>query len=194
MTNFDKDPFANIQAETLQHRKQHGCGAYSFEDGPALIRLANEQQPSRVLELGTALGYTACCLAHGSPNAHVDTIEGDSYHIRLARKQIAQHGLSSLISVHHGDFDIVLTGLQPGYEMAFFDGFAPPLDTILCMRKLLVTGGLLICANLHLGTGHEAQLLAAEFTDPSHWEQKDPIEDGGTAVLMKRVSHNNSQD
>lgn len=194
MTNIDKDPFANIQAETRQHRMQHGCGAYSFKDGPALIRLANERQPNRVLELGTALGYTACCLAHGSPNAHVDTIEGDSDHVRLAQSQIAQHGLNSIISVHHGDFDIVLAGLQPGYDMAFFDGFAPSLDTILRMRSLLAAGGVLICANLNLGTGRGAQLLAAEFTDPSHWQQKDPIEDGGTAVLIKRVSHNNLQD
>ena len=43
-----EDPFADIQATTRRHLAQHGCGAYPFEDGPALISLANEHRPKRV--------------------------------------------------------------------------------------------------------------------------------------------------
>jgi predicted O-methyltransferase YrrM len=194
MTISIEDPFADIQAATRLHRAQHGCGAYTFKDGPALIRLANERRPSRVLELGTALGYTACCLAHGSPQAHVDTIEGDPDHVMLARTHIAQHGLTSRIFVHHGNFDAVLTTLPPGYDLAFFDGFAPPLDTILHIRKLLTEGGLLICSNLQLGSDREARRIAAELAAQSRWQQQDPIEGGRTAVLIKRVSPNRTAD
>jgi len=87
---------------SVAHRKVHGCEAYTFEDGPALTALSGWKQPHRVLELGTALGYSACCLAQGSASARVDTIEGDATHVTLAREQIARHALTHRITVHHG--------------------------------------------------------------------------------------------
>jgi predicted O-methyltransferase YrrM len=179
------DPFTDVQAATRQHRREHGCGAYTFEDGPALIRLAAQHRPVRILELGTALGYTACCLAYGSPLAQVDTIEADAMHVELAQAQIARHDLSARVFVHHGRFDSVLTTLQPVYSMAFFDGFTPTPDIVAKMRELLVDGGLLVCSNLQLGSGDEAARLAAELADASRWQSGDPIENGRTAVLIK---------
>jgi aryl-alcohol dehydrogenase-like predicted oxidoreductase len=41
---------------TRRHRADHGCGAYTFEDGPGLIALAATHRATRVLELGAALG------------------------------------------------------------------------------------------------------------------------------------------
>ena len=68
-----RDPFQSLQDVTRIHRSEHGCGAYTFEDGTGLIDLSARIKPKRILELGTALGYTACCLASGSPEAHVDS-------------------------------------------------------------------------------------------------------------------------
>jgi len=96
------DPFSAIQSATRTHRRSHGCGAYTFEDGPALTSMAAASGARRILELGTALGYTACCLAAGHPEARVDTIEGDPDHARLALEQIGSVGLSDRITVHHG--------------------------------------------------------------------------------------------
>ncbi len=52
----------------------------------------------RILELGTALGYTALSFASGAPDATVDTVERDPEHVQLARDNIAAaaHG-----SPHH---------------------------------------------------------------------------------------------
>jgi predicted O-methyltransferase YrrM len=180
------DPFAHVQSATRQHLIEHGCGAYTFEDGLALIRLAQERQPKRVLELGTGLGYTACCLAYGSPDSRVDTIEGDREHVELAREQIEKCDLGERIFVHQGEFDTVLKTLQPGYDLAFFDGFEPTLETVMQMRELLVEGGLLICGNLQLSSGIEATQLATELADASHWKACDPIENGCTVVLVKQ--------
>ena len=65
------DPLRHIQNATRVHQREHGCGACTFEDGPALTALSMSLQPRRVLELGTALGYTACCLAQGCETAYV---------------------------------------------------------------------------------------------------------------------------
>jgi len=121
----------------------------------------------------------------GSPQADVDTIERDSSHVALAREQIAKHDFDARISVHEGDFNTVLATLQPGYNMAFFDGFAPEFETILQVRKLLAVGGVLICSNLQLGRGSEARQLASALADESRWQRQDPIEGGRTVVLIK---------
>ena len=93
---------------SVAHRKVHGCEAYTFEDGPALTALSGWKRPQRVLELGTALGYTACCLAQGCVSARVDTVEGDATHVALAREEIARHALTHRITVHYGQFDEIL--------------------------------------------------------------------------------------
>lgn len=180
------DPFADLQAATRQHRAQHGCEAYTFEDGPALTRLVADTRPARVLELGTAIGYTACCLAQGWAGAQIDTVESDSEHVRLARMHIADRGLAARIRVHEGQFDSVLETRTAGYGLGFFDGFAPPLATLQRMHALLAEGGLLVCSNLQLARGPAAHSLAAYLADGARWARQAPIERGCTVVLAKR--------
>jgi len=182
---LDPDQFADVQQATRQHLRQHGCGAYTFEDGLALTALSGWKRPQRVLELGTALGYTACCLAQGCASARVDTIEGDATHVALAREQIASHALTHRIAVHHGQFDEILGQLEAGYDLAFFDGFAPPPPIIARVRDLLATGGILVCANLQLGRGSAARQLAQDLNDASRWQTLASIESGRTAVRLK---------
>ena len=179
------DPFASVQQATRRHLAQHGCGAYTFEDGPALRKLAARVQPLRVLELGTALGYSACCMAHGSAQALVDTVERDPSHVALAREQIALHGMSARITVHQGEFDQVLPKLAPGYDMVFFDGFAPPIEIIEAIGRLLAVGGILVCANLLLAHRDEARQLAIALDDTRMWTPLDSLEGGRTKVLKK---------
>ena len=182
---LEPDQFADVQQATRQHLRQHGCGAYTFEDGPALTALSGWKQPHRVLELGTALGYSACCLAQGCASARVDTIEGNATHVTLAREQIARHALTHRITVHHGQFDEMLGQLETGYDLAFFDGFAPPLATIARVRDLLAVGGILVCSNLQLGRGSAAEQLAQDLDDARRWQVLSSIESGRTAVRLK---------
>ena len=177
------DPFAAILAQTDAHRRVHGCWAYPFGDGPALGVLAAAVAAKRILELGTALGYTACWFAHGSAQAHVDTIERDAEHVGLARANIADAGFSDRIKVYHGDFDAVLPTLEPHYDIAFFDGYSPTLGDLARLRSLLRCGGLLICANLDLGGGGDA--VRESLGDSSRWLTSFMAEAGRTAVSVK---------
>ncbi|MBV8745916.1 MAG: hypothetical protein JO134_12835, partial [Xanthobacteraceae bacterium] len=79
------DPFASIRTATLAHLRKHGCGCYPFFDGSLLGVIAGAAGAQRIVELGTALGYTACWFAHGAPDAQIDTIDFDPEHVRLAR-------------------------------------------------------------------------------------------------------------
>jgi predicted O-methyltransferase YrrM len=183
VTKSPADPYADVRKATDQHRARHRCHAYPYRHGPLLGVLAAAVQARRILELGTALGYTALSFAHGAANSTVDSIERDPQHVALARENIAAAGLDRRIVVHEGDFTKVLPALEPGYDVAFFDGHTPVPALHLALGKLLRTGGILITANLnHGGT---ADAVAKALFDGKSWCSALVDDDGETAVSVK---------
>jgi predicted O-methyltransferase YrrM len=176
-------PIAEVRTQTVRHRAQHGCGTYPFDDGAILGVLAAAVAPKRVLELGCALGYTALWFAHGAPDARIDTIELDPEHVRLARANFAKFGCADRITVHQGDFAKVLPVLEPGYDLAFFDGFSPAPDYLRAFERLLRARGVLISSNLHF---HDAQTRAYRdlLFEGRAWLSA-PIANGDTALSVK---------
>lgn len=177
------DPFAGIQAATREHQRSHGCGAYTYQDGtlPGVVAAAADAR--RVVEVGTALGYTACWLASATPTTTVDTIEFDPVHVTLARQQISAIGLADRITVHLGEADDVLMSLPEGeFDVAFFDGFTPTPTTIAGLRTRLRDGGVLLAANLTLEPTRE--VLRGLF-DSAQWMTHSF---GETAICVKRTS------
>lgn len=177
------DPYAKVRTATNTHRTKHGCGAYPYDNGPLLSTLAAAANARRILELGTALGYTALSFAHGAPDATVDTIEREPEHVQLARDNIAAAAMDHRITVHEGDFAKVLPTLDPGYDVAFFDGHTPMPALHKALRDLLRTGGTLITANLnHGGT---ADAVRKALFDGKSWRSALVDEDGETAISVK---------
>jgi len=175
------DPFAGIQAATREHQRRHGCGAYTYQDGTLPGVIAAAAGARRVVEVGTALGYTACWLASATPATRVDTIEFDADHVTLARQHIAALGLEDRVTVHLGEADDVLASLPEGeFDVAFFDGFTPTSTTIAALRTRLRDGGVLLAANLTLDPARE--VLRGLF-DPSLWLTHSF---GETAICIKR--------
>ena len=176
------DPFATVREATLAHRAEHGCGAYPYDNGALLGALAASANARRVLELGTALGYTALWFAKGAPDAVVDTIERDGEHVRLAREQVEAHGMAGHIVVHEGEFGQVLRRLDPGYDVAFFDGSTPSRPLLKETRRLLRARGLLISANLtHAG----ADAYLAALQEKKSWLTAFVDEEHETAFSIK---------
>ena len=177
------DPFAKIRTATNTHRGRHGCNAYPYDNGPLLAALAGAANARRILELGTALGYTALSFASGAPGATIDTVERDPEHVTLARDNIAAAGMDNRITVHEGDFAAVLPTLDPGYDVAFFDGGTPVAALHKTLRTLLRTGGTLITANLnHGGT---ADTVRKALFDGKSWRSALVDDDGETAISVK---------
>ena len=51
--------------------------------------------------------------------------------------------------MHQGDFAQVLPRLAPGYDLAFFDGFASTPRYLRAFQRLIRPRGVLISSNLH---------------------------------------------
>lgn len=79
------------------------------------------QQPTRILELGTAIGYSAIYFAHLLPDAHITTIERNPQMIGWAKENIAKAGLNERITLLEGDAKEILPTLEQGYDCIFMD-------------------------------------------------------------------------
>jgi predicted O-methyltransferase YrrM len=176
------DPFAEVAEATRRHREEHGCGAYLYREGSLLGVIAAAARARRIVEVGTALGYSALWLAHGAPDAHLDTIEADAAHVELARAQLAAAEGGERVRVHHGRGERVLATLDAGgYDVAFFDGSAPTPELIGGLRDRLRVGGVLIAGNLSFGRGAAVEQGLA---DPARWLTHSL---GETALAIKRA-------
>ena len=60
-----------------------------------------QNKPSKILEIGTAVGYSAICFSKFlSENGKIDTIERDIERVEEARKNIKDMELENKINIH----------------------------------------------------------------------------------------------
>jgi len=171
------DPFREIYAATEAHRLEHGCEAYASANGTLLAVLARSVGARRSLEIGTALGYTAACLAHGAPGGRVDTLEADPSHAEEAARQLLRAGVAARVRILVGRSPSALEDLEPGYDLVFYDASIPTPEELSRFRALLRPGGVLLTSNLFLGIydprmpglarGAESRL---ELLNQVHWQ------------------------
>jgi predicted O-methyltransferase YrrM len=152
------DRYRWLQDATRTHRCQHRCAAYVFDDGTILTALAHATQARTVIELGTAIGYTACCWADAG--AVVDTIDHDREHLTLAAANIGRTASAGTVHTVHGDFlDVLAAPPLTSYDIAFFDGISPDSTLLAALTERVRPGGLLVTTNLALADRSFSALL-----------------------------------
>jgi predicted O-methyltransferase YrrM len=112
-----------------------------------LIRI---HKPIRILEAGTAIGYSAAVMAGAMPeDGIIDTIEIDEETAELARQNIKSMNLDKKIRVLLGDALEVMQCISTPYDMIFVDAAKGQYNEYLNEAlRLLKTGGLLISDNV----------------------------------------------
>lgn len=79
-----------------------------------------QRNPQRILEIGTAIGYSSICFA-SELDAIVDTIERDPKMIELAKENIRKADLQDKINIIEGDALEIDDSLLGEYDMIFID-------------------------------------------------------------------------
>lgn len=107
-------------------------------------------KPKKVLELGTAIGYSAILMNQASGGvSEITTIERDEKMIELAKTNVEKYGLQNKITVLQGDCLEILENLHDEYDMIFMDAGKGHYNHFLphCLR-LLKKEGVLIADNV----------------------------------------------
>ncbi|MGO3297215.1 O-methyltransferase [Pseudolactococcus laudensis] len=103
-------------------------------------------QPKKILEIGTAIGFSALLMAQASPDASITTIERNPEMATLARENLAKYDSAQQIEVIEGDAIDVLASLTDGYDFAFMDSAKSKYIVFLpeILNRLSVGGIVLI--------------------------------------------------
>ena len=94
-----------------------------MDDTLAVIEEELEKnKPSRILEIGTAVGYSAICFTEFlAENGSIDTIEREADRVIEARENIKKAEVQDKINIIEGDAVEILPTLQGKYDVVFID-------------------------------------------------------------------------
>ena len=157
-----KDYFLNLNTtnskkiikEMYQYAKDNDVPIISDEGLVYLLQLIRLTNAKRILEVGTAIGYSAIQMATLNKDIHIDTIEKDieSYNIAISNINkaklndnihvILKDGLTvtknDLMGVASYEYDLIFIDAAKAQYKNFFNLFTP----------FLKKGGIVVCDNL----------------------------------------------
>lgn len=113
-----RDVLAALEAEAAAER----VPIIRAEEREALLRAAAEARPRRILEIGTAIGYSALLLAERFPEAAVDTVELDEKRRARAQRAVEEAGAAGRVRCLAGDAAEVIPRLTGPYDFLYLDG------------------------------------------------------------------------
>lgn len=106
-----------------------------------------EHQLKSILEIGSAIGYSAIRMAMLDKNIHITTIERDEERYQKAKEYIARSEYKDQITLLYGD--ALEADIQGSYDMIFIDAAkAQYIRFFERYEPLLIQGGYIITDNL----------------------------------------------
>ena len=108
-----------------------------------------EENPNRILEIGTAVGYSALCFARYSENAIIDTIEIDEERYNEAIQNLEKIGFKDRINLILGNAVDIIPTLKNKYDIIFIDAAKSKYSIFLEEGlKLINNNGLILADNV----------------------------------------------
>ena len=106
--------------------------------------------PGQILEVGTAIGFSALFMSEYAPDdCHITTIEKYEKRIPLAKENFKKAGREDRITLLEGDATQILKELEGPYDMIFMDAAKGQYIHFLPeVLRLLPRGGVLISDNV----------------------------------------------
>ena len=120
------------------------------EMGALLKVLLAMKKPKRILEIGTAVGYSSILMSENIPEGTtITTIENYDKRIPVARENIRRAGKENVINLIEGDALYVLKTLNAPYDFIFMDAAKAQYIVILPeILRLLEKDGILVTDNV----------------------------------------------
>lgn len=108
------------------------------------------KQPKQILEVGTAIGFSALLMSeYGPKDCSITTIEKYEKRISLARENFKKAGKEEQITLLEGDATEILKNLAGPYDFIFMDAAKGQYINFLPdILKLMPVGGVLISDNV----------------------------------------------
>ena len=118
----------------------------------ALNQLLRIQKPKTILEIGTAIGYSAMRMALALPEVKIVTVERDAERVEKARDFVGRSEVAERITIVEGDaLEVEVNHLEPQYDAVFIDAAKGQYQKFFEKYSPLVpSGGVLYIDNMYM--------------------------------------------
>ena len=114
--------------------------------------LMETMQPKNILEIGTAIGFSALLMAQHSPESEITTIDRNPEMIGFAKANFAKFDNRQQITLLEGDAVDVLSTLTESYDFVFMDSAKSKYIIFLPeILKHLEVGGVVVLDDIFQG-------------------------------------------
>ena len=112
--------------------------------------ILKEKKPESILEIGTAVGYSAICFSeYLSEKGKVDTIEREEERVKEALENIKKAEVEEKIHILQGDAVEILPTLEEKYDVVFIDAAKGKYPFFLEQSlRLLKENGIIFADNI----------------------------------------------
>ncbi len=112
--------------------------------------ILQEEKPKRILEIGTAVGYSASMFAKSTDeDCIIDTIEIDEERAKEAEENIKKIGVAERINIMVGNAVDILPKLTNAYDIVFIDAAKGKYPIFLENAiRLIKDGGIILADNI----------------------------------------------
>jgi len=134
--------------ELEEYAKENNVPIVQKETAKFLELMVTIKKPLKILELGTAIGYSSILMAVNS-EAHITSIDRSEEMVNLALQNIHKYGLEKRIDVILGDCTESLKNLKDEYDIIFIDAGKGHYEDFFneCLR-MLKKDGIVIADNV----------------------------------------------
>ncbi|MEO4052195.1 O-methyltransferase [Solibacillus sp. CAU 1738] len=145
-------PRNELLQEMEQFAKDNHVPIMQLAGIDALNQLLRIQKPSSILEIGTAIGYSAMRMAYALPECRIVTIERDSDRVQYAKNFIARSEVADRITVIEGDaLEVEVESIRSTYDAIFIDAAKGQYQKFFEKYSPLVpSGGVLYIDNMYM--------------------------------------------
>ena len=142
---FNIEEFKKIKEEALKNHIP-----IIMDDTLDVIKeILKKENPEKILEIGTAVGYSAICFSIYSSNSIIDTIELDEERAKEAINNVKKIGFSDRINIMIGNAVEILPNLKSEYDIIFIDAAKSKYSIFLKEGIRLIKGkGIILADNI----------------------------------------------
>lgn len=116
-----------------------------------LLLLLQSHAPTRILEIGTAVGLSSIAMLQACPAARLTTIELEEERYHEAKRNFSDFGVSDRVTAYLGDAGEILSMMDGCYDFVFLDGPKAQYEKYLFnLKRLLRRGGVLFADDVLL--------------------------------------------
>jgi predicted O-methyltransferase YrrM len=194
----------DLLAELEAYAAEHVVPIMELIGIETLLQLLRLQQPKKILEVGTAIGYSTLRMAYTLPATKIVTIERNTQRAAVAKEYFIKADMQSRIELIQGDalevedqvskngpYDFIFIDAAKGQYRRFFELFSPLLSEngVILTDNVLFKG--LVCVE-EIENKRRRQLVQ-KIRDFNHWIMNHPEYDtiiipvgDGMAISKKR--------